>query len=139
MDKCTFSVIESRFQCAAILSAWFISKNGIFPALLHVFPVFLWFIYFSYSWYHLHSRRSFSFLRCTYSAVNHNCWYVTFESSCDLWHNLHTLNKFHFDFHILKYIYEVKIKQWMLRRKSLPKFQWFILKLKIVFLLLFDS
>ena len=29
-----------------------------------------------------------------------------FELSCDLWHNLYTLNEFYYDFHILKYFYD---------------------------------
>ena len=49
--------------------------------------------------------------------MNHNCRYVMFKLSCDLRHNLCTLNEFHIDFYILKYLYDAKRDQWMLRCK----------------------
>ena len=54
-------------------------------------------------------------MQCTYSAMNHNCIYKTFELVNDSWNNLSTYNEFQFDFSIPKYKYDAKKDQWMFR------------------------
>ena len=58
--------------------------------IFSLFMIHFIFILISFAFYKI-----FLILRCTFSAMNHNFWYETFELSWDFWHNLCTLNEFH--------------------------------------------